>query len=104
MASKPRRLGQAMKLNGSHRVRRSIVAKAINRDEEKVLQKFRYLLPDKKRDAIVYLDLLASGKKAIDWVAFDEWAINLAKKRTFDRLTEKDVACIVSDVRGESRL
>ena len=104
MASKPRRLGQDIRLNGGHQVRRSIVAKAINRDEEKVIQKFRSLPPDKKREATDYLDLLASGKKAKDWVAFDEWAMNLAKKKGFDRLSEEDVARIVSDVRGESSL
>ena len=81
-------------------MRRSIVAKAIKRDEEKVLQKFRNLPPDKKLEAIDYLDLLASGKKAKDWVAFDEWAMNLAKRRGFDRLSEEDVARIVSDFRS----
>ena len=76
------------------------MAKAINRDEEKIIQKFRTLSPEKKRDAIDYLDLLASGKKAKEWVEFDEWAFNLAKKKGFDRLTEKDVARVVSDYRS----
>jgi hypothetical protein len=76
------------------------VAKAINRDEEKIIQKFRTLSPEKKREAIDYLDLLASGKKAKVWVEFDEWAFNLAKKKGFDRLTEKDVARVVSDYRS----
>jgi len=76
------------------------VAKAINRDEEKIIRNFRSLSPDKKRKAIDYLDLLASGKKVEDWVEFDEWAINLAKKKDFDRLTEEDVARIVSDFRS----
>ena len=76
------------------------MAKAINRDEEKMIRSFRSLSPDKKSKAIDYLDLLASGKQAKDWVAFDEWAMNLAKKKGFDRLTEEDVARIVTDFRS----
>lgn len=76
------------------------MAKAINRDEEKIIQKFRNLSPAKKREAIDYIDLLSSGKKAKEWVEFDEWAFNLAKKKRFDRLTEKDVARIVGDYRS----
>lgn len=68
------------------------------------MQSFRRLSPDKKRQALNYLDLLAAGKKLKDWVVFDEWAINLAKKKHFDRLTEANVARIVSDFRsGETR-
>ena len=104
MAFKPRRLRQDKKLREGDQVRRKIVAKAINRDEEKIIRSFRALSPNKKRKAIDYLDLLASGKKSKDWVEFDEWAINLAKKKGFERLTEDDVARIVSDFRsGESR-
>jgi len=80
------------------------VAKVTTRDEEKIIRSFRALSPDKKRKAIDYLDLLASGKKAKDSVEFDEWAINLAKKKGFDHLTEQDVARIVSDLRGERSL
>ena len=47
-----------------------------------------------------YLDFLASEKKAKDWVEFDEWAVNLAKKKGFDRLTEEDVARIVAGLRS----
>ena len=60
------------------------MAKAINRDEEKIIRSFRSLSPEKKCKAIDYLDLLASGTKAKDWVAFDEWAMNLAKKKGFE--------------------
>ncbi len=80
------------------------MAKVNNRDEEKIIRSFRALSPNKKRKAIDYLDLLASGKKAKDSVEFNECAINLAKKKGFDRLTEKDVARIVSDLRGEKSL
>lgn len=100
MASKPRRLRHNIRVNGISQARRNKVAKSFNKDEEKIIQSFRRLSPDKKRKAIDYLDLLASGKKVEDWVEFDEWAINLAKKKDFDRLTEEDVARIVSDFRS----
>ncbi len=76
------------------------MAKVTNRDEEIIIRSFRALSPNKKRKAIDYLDLLASGKKAKDSVEFDEWAINLAKQKGFDRLTEEDVARIVTDFRS----
>ena len=76
------------------------MAKAINRDEEKIIRNFRSLSPDKKRQAIDYLDLLAAGKRAKDWIEFDEWAINLAREKKFDRLTEGDIARIVNDFRS----
>ena len=100
MTSNPRRLRRRIRDSKNPLLRRKVVAKAISRDEEKIIQKFRSLSPEKKREAIDYLDLLSSGKKAKDWVEFDEWALNLSKKRGFNRLTEKDVARIVSDYRS----
>ncbi len=75
------------------------MAKATDRDEEKILEKFRSLPPERKREAIEFLNLLAS-EKVKDWLEFDEWALNLAKKRGFDQLTEEDVARIVIDLRS----
>lgn len=76
------------------------MAKARKTDEEIVLEKFRRLPAKRKQEAIDLLDLLASGERAKDWLEFDEWALNVAKKKGFDRLTEKDVARIVSDFRS----
>jgi len=76
------------------------MGKAIKRDEEIVLEKFRSLPAKRKKEALHFLDLLASGKKAKDSVEFDEWALNVAKHRGFDHLTEEDVARIVSDYRS----
>lgn len=53
------------------------------------------------RFTVDFLDFLSSGGKAKEWLEFDEWALNLAKKKGFDRLTEDDVARIVSDLRSE---
>ena len=74
--------------------------KSFTKDEAKVIHSFRRLSPEKRRQAIDYIDLLAAGKKSKDWLEFDEWAINLAKKKNFDRLSETDVACIVNDLRS----
>ncbi len=76
------------------------MAKATKWDEETILQKFRDLSPERKREVMDFLDLLTSGEKAKDWLEFDEWALNLAKERGFDRLTEEDVARIMSDFRS----
>ena len=76
------------------------MAKPTQRDEEIVVQKFRSLSPERKREVIHFLDLLTSGEKAKNWVEFDEWAFNLAKEKGFDRLTEKDVARLMSDLRS----
>ena len=76
------------------------MAKARKSDEEIFLEKFRSLSAKRKQEAIDLLDLLASGKKAKDWLEFDEWALNVAKEKGFNHLTEKDVARIVSDFRS----
>lgn len=77
------------------------MAKAKKWDEETVLEKFRSLPPERKKEVMDFLDFLSSGGKAKAWLEFDEWALNLAKKKGFDRLTEDDVARIVSDLRSE---
>ena len=77
------------------------MAKVIKKDEEILLQKFRSLPPEKREEFIDLLDFLTSGKKAENWLEFDEWALNLAKERGFNHLTEEDVARIMSDFRSE---
>ena len=76
------------------------MGKAIKRDEAIILEKFRSLSAKRKKEALDLLDLLASGKKPKDWLEFDEWALHVAKQKGFDRLTEEDVARIVSDYRS----
>ncbi len=76
------------------------MAKATKRDEEIVLEKFRSLTPERKQEVVDFLDFLASGEKAKDWLEFDEWALNVAKEKGFDRLTGEDVARIMSDYRS----
>ena len=76
------------------------MAKATRSDEETVLQKFRSLSPDRRQKVVDFLDFLASGEKGRGWLEFDEWALNLARERGFDRLTEEDVARIMRDFRS----
>ena len=69
------------------------------RFEEALLEKFRRLSPEEKRQALDFMDSLASAQSAKDWVAFDEWALNLAREKGFSNLTEEDVARIIRDFR-----
>jgi hypothetical protein len=71
-------------------------------EEEVVLEKFRRLSPEKKRELLDLLQVLESGGSVRTWLEFDEWAMNLAKKKGFSRLSEADVARIVSDFRSGS--
>jgi hypothetical protein len=68
--------------------------------EEAILEKLRRFSSDKKQEVLDFLEFLEMREKAKEWLEFDEWAINLAKERGFDNLTERDVARIVSDFRG----
>ncbi len=60
------------------------------------------LPPAKRRELWDYAQFLQwqSQQKARDLVDFDAWALNLAKKRGFDRLTEQDVLAIVQECRA----
>ncbi len=69
-------------------------------DEKAILEIFRGLPQDKKREIFDYLEFLASRDKTQKWLEFDTWAINLAKSKEFPNLTEDDVERIVSDFRG----
>lgn len=73
------------------------------RMEEKegvVIEKFRRLSQEKKEEVLDFLEFLESREKVKAWLEFDEWAINLAKKKGFYQLTDDDVARIVSDFRS----
>ena len=78
------------------------MAKQTRSDEAIILKKFRSLSPERKQEAIDFLDFLTSGEMGKDRLEFDEWALNLAREKGFNRLTRKDVACIVSDFRNRN--
>jgi len=69
------------------------------RFEENLLEKFRQLSPDEKRQALDFIDSLTSAQSAKEWIAFDEWALNLARKKGFSNLTEEEVARMIRDFR-----
>lgn len=69
-------------------------------NEEVLLDKVRRLSSDKKQEVLDFVEFLASRDRTRDWLEFDEWALDLARKKGFSHLTEKDVAQIVSDIRG----
>lgn len=68
--------------------------------EEVIIEKFRRLSQEKKKEVIDFLEFLESREKVKTWLEFDEWAINLAKQKGFYQLTDEDVARIVSDFRS----
>jgi len=68
--------------------------------DEVILEKLRKLSSDKKREILDFLEFLEMREKAKEWLEFDEWAVNLAKKKGFPNLTEGDIAGIVNDFRG----
>jgi hypothetical protein len=68
--------------------------------EEAILEKYRRLSPAVRREVVGFMDFLAKRNLAGGWVEFDQWAMDLAKKRGFERLSEQDVARIVEDFRA----
>ncbi|MBU0567115.1 hypothetical protein KJ693_04610 [bacterium] len=73
--------------------------------EDQVVQAVKDLPSYKIQEVIKYANFLRwkETKEAKEIVELDEWALNLAKKRGFDRLSEDDVASIVHECRRESR-
>jgi hypothetical protein len=77
-----------------------IMAQASELEERVILEKLRGLSSERKQEVLDFLEFLELREKSKAWLEFDEWAINLAKEKGFDHLTEEDVARIVSDFRG----
>jgi len=77
-----------------------IMAQASELEERVILEKLRALSSERKQEVLDFLEFLELREKSKAWLEFDEWAINLAKEKGFDHLTEEDVARIVSDFRG----
>ena len=72
--------------------------------KDQVVQAVKDLPPYKIQEVIEYADFLRWKEtgEAKEIVEFDEWALNLAREKGFDRLTEDDVARIVHECRKES--
>lgn len=71
--------------------------------EEKILNAFRKLSPEKKREVADFIEFIESKERMAEWIEFDEWAANLAKEKGFAHLTEEDVAQIVEAHRSAGK-
>ncbi len=62
----------------------------------------KQLSPEKQQELLDYAQFLQwqSQRKQRGLVSFDAWALNLAKKRGFDQLTEDEVLAIVQECRA----
>ena len=68
--------------------------------EEVLVDRLRKLPTEKKQEVLDFVEFLEFRERATRWLEFDGWAVNLAKKKGFARLTETDVARIVRDFRS----
>ena len=71
-----------------------------DRTEEVVLEKYRRLPPQEQKEVVDFMDFLAQRDRARGWMEFDAWAMDLARAKGFESLSEDDVARIVSDFRS----
>jgi hypothetical protein len=70
--------------------------KDINEEEAQWVERLRTLDPEQRRIVLDFIESLKERMLMESWVEFDEWARNLAKQKGFDRLTDEDVAEIVT--------
>jgi len=70
--------------------------------DKKILNAFRKLPPEKKLEVVDFIEFIESRDRYSKWIEFEEWAVNLAKDRGFNHLTEEDVAKIVKAHRSAS--
>jgi len=63
--------------------------------EEIILEKLRSLPSERLDEVLNFVEFLERRTKNQRWIAFDAWAVNMAKDKGFSHLTEEDVAQIV---------
>jgi hypothetical protein len=63
--------------------------------EQVLLEKVRQLPPEQLQEVLDFIEFLQQRERRRPWISFDEWAMNLAKEKGFQHLTEDDVAQIV---------
>jgi len=69
------------------------------KEKEYIKKELDRLPPDLVREVIDFIEFLRNRKEKMKWIEFDEWAVNLAKKKKFNKLTEKEVVAIVKSHR-----
>ena len=76
----------------------------MTRDKEQlVLERVSQLSAERLQEVLDFIEFLQQRDRRQRWVDFDEWAMNLAKERSFHHLTEEDVAQIVEAHRRQGR-
>jgi len=70
-----------------------------NEQEQLILEKVRRFPPERIQEVLDFIEFLEQRGRQNVWIEFDEWALNLAKEKGFQHLTEEDVAGIVKEHR-----
>jgi hypothetical protein len=70
-----------------------------NEQEQLILEKVRRFPPERIQEVLDFIEFLEQRGRQKAWIEFDEWALNLAKEKGFQHLTEEDVAGIVKEHR-----
>jgi hypothetical protein len=63
--------------------------------EQVILEKVRQLPPEQLQEVLDFIEFLQQRERQRQWISFDAWAMNLAKEKGFQHLTEDDIAQIV---------
>jgi len=67
---------------------------------QQIVKKLRSLPPERIDEVIDFIEFIDGCEKRKAGVAFDEWAMNLAKEKRFHHLTEEDITEIVKQYRA----
>ena len=67
--------------------------------QQEIIEKVRSLPPEKIEEVLDFIYSIEQREKKRALIEFDEWALNLAKEKGFDHLTEEDVTEIVKQHR-----
>jgi hypothetical protein len=67
---------------------------------QQIVEKLQSLPPERIDEVIDFIEFIDGREKKKEGVAFDEWAMNLAKEKGFHHLTEEDIAEIVKQCRA----
>lgn len=67
----------------------------MNEKHQEIIDKVRSLSAEKINEVLEFIRSIEQRERKRDWIEFDEWALNLAKEKGFDHLSEEDVATIV---------
>lgn len=75
----------------------------IQKKEQLILERVCKLPRERLQEVLDFIEFLEHREHKQRWIGFDEWAMNLAKDRGFNHLTEEDVIEIVKAHRRHNR-